>query len=752
MKHLAMLIHLTLILLSLPVLAGQESDGLPSIADKTRAMQKFDGFLNFYWDEEEGKLWLEIEKWEEILYVNSLSAGVGSNDIGLDRGQIGDSRVVQFRRIGPKVLLVQPNYGYRAISDNPDERQSVQEAFAESVLWGFTVAAEHDQRVLVDATAFYLRDAHDVIGTLKRTEQGEYKLDETRSAFYMPRSKNFPENTEVEVTLTFVGNAAGEWVRQVAPSPQSITVRQHHSFVKLPDDDYQPRKSDPRAGFFGIRYQDYATPISEPLVKRFIARHRLQKKEPAAAVSEAVTPIVYYVDPGAPEPIRSALIEGASWWNEAFEAVGYKDAFQVKLLPAGVDPLDVRYNVIQWVHRATRGWSYGGGVIDPRTGEFIKGHVTLGSLRVRQDFLIAEGLLAPYEEGKPVPATMQEMALARLRQLSAHEVGHTLGLTHNFAASVANRASVMDYPHPYVTINDDGSLDFSQAYDTGIGEWDKAAIAYGYQDFPAGADEQTGLEQIIRDYLKDGLMFISDQDARPAGGAHPFAHLWDNGTDAAAELDRIMQVRAHAIEQFSEKNIPFKTPFAKLEEVLAPLYMSHRYQVDAASKLLGGLFYTYAVRGDGQTVTEIVSPEQQRRALQALLATLTPEALAIPEQILALIPPRAYGYSRDRETFRIRTSVTFDPLAAAETAANETVRFLLHPARAARLIEYHALDSQNPGFAEIVDKLLAATWQKNTAPAIGQKFAAWLMLLCSTSSCGWLQMRPPPLRSVPLPT
>ncbi len=692
--------------------ASTEPEGLPTIVAKTSTFQESDGYFNTYWDAKNGKLWLEIDKWEiEFLYVNSLPAGVGSNDIGLDRGLIGNSRVVKFQRVGPKVLLVEPNYAFRAISDNAAERKSVEQAFAQSILWGFEVAAESGESVLVDASSFYLHDAQNVAGTLKQSEQGSYALEPSRSAFYLERTRNFPQNTEVEVTLTFVGNSPGQWLRSVVPTPENVTVRQHHSFVQLPDDGYRPRVFDPRAGFFGIRYQDYATAISEPLVKRFISRHRLRKKDPSAAVSEAVEPIIYYFDPGAPEPIRSALVDGASWWNQAFEAIGYKDAFQVKSLPEDADPMDVRYNLIQWVHRSTRGWSYGGGVVDPRTGEFIKGHVSLGSLRVRQDYLIAAGLLAPYEEGKPASEEMEKMALARLRQLAAHEVGHTLGLSHNFAASVSERASVMDYPHPLVRLRDDGSFDLSSAYDAGIGAWDKAAIAYGYQDFPDGVNEADALDGVVRKYLADGLIYISDQDARPAGGAHPLAHLWDNGSDAASELVRLMKVRAAALNRFSEKNIPVGAPYAKLEEALAPLYMSHRYQVDATSKLLGGLYYTYAVRGDGQKVTEMVPPEQQRRALQALLATLVPEALALPERVLNLLPPRAFGYARGRENFNTRTGVTFDPLAAAETAANETIRFLLHPARAARLVEYHARDKHNPGLLEVIDKLLTATWR-----------------------------------------
>jgi len=423
----------------------------PSIAEKVATMQRFPGYFPFYWDAKAGKLWLEIDKWNsEFLYVESLPAGIGSNDLGLDRGQLGQDHIVRFERTGPRVLLIASNEGFRAESESADERRAVKDAFAESVLWGFEVAAEEGNHALVDATAFYLRDVHGIPGTLQRSQQGQFRLDPTRCAFYLGNTKNFPKNSEVETTLTFTTEAeAGPLVRSVTPVAQAITVREHVSFVELPPAGFKPRVNDPRAGYFGIQYMDFATPISEPVVKRYIDHHRLQKKDPAAAMSEPVKPIVYYVDRGAPEPVRSALIEGASWWNQAFEAAGYKNAFRVEVMPPDADPMDVRYNVIQWVHRSTRGWSYGSSVSDPRTGEIIQGRVSLGSLRDRQDFLIAEGLLAPYGKDKTVvDKIMQQVVLARLRQLAAHEVGHTLGLQHNFAASTTNRASVMDYAAP----------------------------------------------------------------------------------------------------------------------------------------------------------------------------------------------------------------------------------------------------------------------------------------------------------------
>jgi hypothetical protein len=696
--------------------ADDKVSAAASVAEKTAGAEKLAGYFNLYWDSKQGKLWLEVDKWDtEFLYQSGLSAGVGSNDIGLDRGQLGATRIVRFERYGPKILLIQENLDYRAVSEDAAEKRAVHDSFAESVIGGFTVAAEDKERALVDATEFFLRDAHDIPATLRRTKQGAYRLDPTRCAIYKPLTKNFPLNTEVEAVLTFAGDEPGQWVKQVTPSPDSITVREHHSFVQLPPPGYKPRLYDPRSSFFGISYMDYATPVSEPIVKRFISRHRLQKKDLTAAMSEPVQPIVYYLDRGAPEPIRSALLDGARWWNQAFEAAGYKDAFRVELMPEDKDPMDLRYNVIQWVHRATRGWSYGASVVDPRTGEIIKGHVTLGSLRVRQDYLIAEGLLAPYEQGKAVSPKMMEMALARLRQLAAHEVGHTLGLQHNYSSSTVNRSSVMDYPPPLVTVGADGIPDVSNAYATGIGEWDKVAITFGYQDFGAGVDEHAELDKIISGALGRGLRYLTDQDARPAGSSSSVAHLWDSGSNAVDELNRLMQVRAAALRRFGDNNIREGAPLSTIEDALVPIYLLHRYQVEAASKLIGGMDYTFALRGDRQTPTKIVAPAEQRRALASVLATLKPEALMLPEALLNIIPPRVPDYERGREHFKIRTSPTFDALAPAEAAAEQTLQFLFNPERASRLVEFHAREAKNPSLEEVLDTIMAATW-KSTRP------------------------------------
>lgn len=719
MTRFLSLIAIIILTASMITLADQNSEKYNEIVSASTLKE---GFFNFYWNEKEGQVFLEISEWnQEFLYASFLAAGVGSNDIGLDRGQIGGAKVVRFERYGPKVLLTQTNYDYRAESDNPDEQKSVKEAFAESVIDGFKVEAEKDGKVLINISSFIIRDAHGVARALKRSGQGSYNLDKGKSVIYHENTKNFQLNSEFEAILTFSGMPSGRYIREVVPTPQLITVRQRHSFVALPDDNYKKRKFDSRAGYFGIQYMDYATPIDQNIHKRFISRHRLQKKNPNRELSEAIEPIIYYVDRGAPEPIRSALIEGASWWNEAFEAAGFKNAFQVEVLPEGADPLDVRYNVIQWVHRSTRGWSYGGSIRDPRTGEIIKGHVSLGSLRVRQDFLIAQGLLAPYKEGSASSDEMTKMALARLRQLSAHEVGHTIGLAHNYVASTYDRGSVMDYPHPLIQLDAQGNIELSNAYDTGIGEWDNVAIKYGYSEFTKKQDEDSELNKILTVGIENGYVFLSDQDARPQGSAHPLAHLWDNGTNATEELNNIMKIRAKGLSNFSEKNIPMGEPMSSLEEVLVPIYFLHRYQTEAAVKVIGGLEYHYALRGDGVQTTQLVDADLQLKALDAVLSTIDPANLALDEKLIKLIPPKPLGYYRGRENVRGHTGLTFDPLAFAETSAKMTMELLLNPQRCSRLVEYHARDAEQPSLDLVYEKIYQQLFDNTAGDGLQEK-------------------------------
>ena len=710
--------------LTAPDTIAQKPAAETSLSQKIEGMHHMDGLFPLDWDAKAGKLYLEIAGFnKDFLLLDQLPYGLGSNDLGLDRGQLGRGRVVYFYRSGNKVLLIERNLDYRSSSSAPEEQLDVTQSFARSVVWGFTIDAEEGGKVLVDATNFFLRDAHEVGERLQRQKQGDYQPDLTRSAIVPEDTKNFPQNTEVQAMLTFApkGLVTGKLIGTVTPDAHAVTVEEHTSLIQLPDDGYKPRAFDIRAGYFPATWRDYSTPLGDPIDLHYIIRHRLEKKDPSAAISDPVKPIVYYVDRGAPEPIRSALVEGASWWNQAFEAAGFRNAFQVKVLPEGADPMDIRYNMIQWVHRSTRGWSYGEAVSDPRTGEIIKGQVTLGSLRARQDFMIAEALLSPYVQGNANTDEIKQMVLARIRQLAAHEVGHTLGLAHNFAASsIAQGESVMDYPHPFVTLDASGRPDLSHAYATGIGAWDKVSIAYGYSQFQPGANEKAQLDIIMKQATDSGLLFITDEDSRPLGSAHPHAHLWDNGPDPAAELNRILDVRSSALKRFGENAIPEGQPLAQLEDTLVPLYLLHRYQTQAAAKEIGGLDYRYALRGDGQLVGNIVPAAQQRAALDAVLKTLDPHTLTLPESLLKILPPRPPGYNLSRsgnpEPFPGRTGLTFDPEGAVESAANLTLELLFEPTRATRLIQYHDRQPDVPGGAaslgldDVIEATLKATW------------------------------------------
>ncbi|NRB82959.1 MAG: zinc-dependent metalloprotease [Winogradskyella sp.] len=669
-------------------------------------LKTYEGFFDFYYEDNTDKIYLKVKRLnQDFLYVNSLASGVGSNDIGLDRGQLGNNRVVYFEKAGNKLLLIQPNLKYRANTSNQLEKKSIEQAFAKSVLFGFKILSQENGEYIIDMTPFLMQDAHHVANRLKSRKEGTYKIDASKSALALERTKAFPNNVEFEALLTFKGQPTGRNLRSVTPTASLVTVVQHHSFVKLPDGNYKPRAFDTRSGAISMSYMDYATPIQESITKRFVIRHRLEKKNPKLRRSEAKEPIIYYLDPGTPEPVRSALLDGARWWNQAFDAIGFKDAFQVKILPDNADPMDCRYNVIQWVHRSTRGWSYGGSVVDPRTGEIIKGHVSLGSLRIRQDFMIAQALMnQPFADRDDNYQPMLDMALARIRQLSAHEVGHTIGFAHNFAASTNNRASVMDYPHPQIELKND-EIDFSEAYATGIGDWDKVTVAYSYSEFDRRTNETKALNAILKKAQDDGLRFITDSDARAAGGAHALAHLWDNGATAAEELNNVLALRAQAISNFSEDNIRSYEPYSVLEDVFVPLYFYHRYQVEAATKVIGGLDYNYATKGDEQAITKPVAVALQRETLEVILKTLEPETLAIPKDKLGLFPPRAFGYGRSRESFKGQTGVTFDPLSAANTASDMTLKYLLHPQRANRLVLQKSLDDGQLSLDDVVSVL-----------------------------------------------
>jgi len=676
----------------------------------------YQGFFDFYYEENSGKVFLKVNKERQIdtkfLYINSLSAGIGSNDIGLDRGQLGDERVVYFSKAGNKLLLIQPNLKYRASTENALEKQSVKEAFAESVLFGFPIVDTSSAEYLIEMTPFLMQDTHGVSQRLKRSKQGSFKLDKSRSAVSLDRTKAFPKNIELDVLLTFAGQAEGGWIRSVTPSSNSVSVKQHHSFVALPDVPFIPRNFDPRSGAIPFSYYDYSTPVETSTRKVYALRHRLEKTDPNAAQSKAKEPIVYYLDNGTPEPVRSALLEGGSWWNEAFEAAGFIDAFQIKMLPDDSDPLDVRYNVIQWVHRSTRGWSYGASVVDPRSGEILKGHVSLGSLRIRQDFMIAQGLTKdPYANGNIDETKMSELAIARIRQLSAHEIGHTLGFAHNFAASTNGRASVMDYPHPKLDVVA-GAISYENAYAVGMGAWDKTSVRYSYSEFPEGTDETKELNSILEESILKGNRFISDQDARPIGGAHPYAHLWDNGASAIEEYNHLLNVRSIALKNFSDHQLRVGEPYSVLNDRLVPMYFLHRYQAEAIVKLIGGVDYSYGVKGPIPFEIATVAVETQKEALTAMINSLSSEVLAIPKSLLKQLPPTAFGYSATRESFRSQTGRVFDVLGAPASLGKGIMQMILNPERVSRLIQQKALDANQLSFDQLANELTKSIFKK----------------------------------------
>ncbi|GAA4889265.1 zinc-dependent metalloprotease [Ferrimonas pelagia] len=708
-RHWLSVIGLGLLLLS-GSLSATDSDTLPA----TEAPPLFD------WQQQsDGRLQLAIPPLASpMLLVTSLPYGVGSNEIGLDRGQLGSRRLVQFERHGEQLLLRQLNTQYRGQSDHAAEVDAVTRAFAQSVLW---IGPIQDERV--DLTSLVLADWHGIGARLKQRGQGTYTLSGPQSLLLTDAVRAFPNNADVDVQLTFVGAEPGAQLHRVAADPHNLSVRVRYSFIALPEQPMAPRRFHPQSGFFPYQFVDYSKPLSQPMQVQYLPRHRLEKVTPGAARSAVVEPIVYYLDPGTPEPVRSALLDGARWWTEAFEAAGFIDAFRVELLPEDADPQDMRYNLIQWVHRATRGWSYGDSVIDPRSGEILKGHVTLGSLRVRQDHKIFRALTAGWQDRDAALAAAEQAALARLRQLSAHEVGHTLGLAHNFAASASGDKSVMDYPHPDLRLTQD-QVDLRQAYQTGLSPWDRFAVAFGYGDYPG--PEASSQQALIAQAKQQGLSFISDPDARGVASAHPDAHLWDNGTDPVAQLQSLMALRRHALATLSTEALLPGEANSAFAELLVPVYLLHRYQAEATSKLLGGVEYDYS--GTGRSW---LAPEWQRAAMSALLTLLEPEALALPERVRQQWVPLSYGSRPTREQFQGRQGVVPDLLGLAEIGSRVVLTPLLNGARLNRMLEQQWLEPELPGpselLAELSQRLLLASVEDGLDGAIQSRVRSVLI-------------------------
>ncbi len=680
------------------------ADSARRFAAKTGGMDRRDGFIPIYLDAKQGKILLDIprDSMRALMFVG-LATGLGSNPIGLDRGAGGDSYVTRFDRNGNSVLVVFENWNYRSsATDNPAHVRTVMESFPPSTTAALPILAEEGGRFLVDATDFFMRDWNDVAGTLASSNEGSYSVARDRSSIYRAYTRAFPDNSEVDVALTFsTTGRPGQTVASIAPDGRSITLRQHISFVRLPDAGYRPRVLDPRTGFFGITFKDYAQPIQSPLDQRWISRHRLERVNPSDPRSAIRNPIVYYIDRGIPEPVRSATREGALWWTQAFDQAGLKGAFRVEDLPEGGDPLDARYNVVQWENRNERGWSIGGSMGDPRTGEILKAQARMDSHRARTDYNLYAGLM-----GADAAAADTAFVLARIRQVTAHEIGHTLGIAHNYIASTNERASVMDYPPPRVRLTKAGNIDISTAYGIGAGAYDIFALRWGYGIFPVET-EQDSLRTIVADGLRRGMLFLSDADARPDFASDPRTNLWDDAANASEFLRHQMTVRRVAMSRFGERNIRVGEPIALLQERFAPVYLMHRFAINSLAKTIGGMEYSNAIRGDGMQATRPIDGAAQRTALNALVAALRPTELAIPDTVLTLLGPRPFSYGPYVELFNSRTRPAFDELGAARTLAQMVADAVLQRERAARLIQFATRGSSQLTLGQTIDALTA---------------------------------------------
>lgn len=665
------------------------------------------------YDPASGEVRLTIPELDrDLLYMNTLATGLGTTPTGLDRGNIGISAIVRFERHGPRVVLVQTNTDHRAVTDDPALRRSVEESFPRSILASFQIQEEGRGGVEVDATDFFLSDVYDVAGLIRRSGMGTVRLVGERSFIDGERTRSFPLNTEVRAVLSYATDDPGPALRRHAPDGRSITLEQHHSFVRLPDPALAIRAFDPRAGVFTTRYFDFARPFDDDYRRNALVRWRLEPSDTTAYLRgelvEPVRPIIYYLDPAIPEPYRSAFLEGGLWWNDIFQAAGWRDAFRIEMLPDRADPMDARYPMILWVHRQERGPSVGPSFRDPRTGEILGTVVRMDSHRSLVNHDIYMGLVpAAGPDGLQLDA--EAFAMARRRQHTAHEIGHTLGLAHNFLAATQGRASVMDYPYPLITLDDAGQIDIARAYRPSGGAHDTLAIRFAYTWFPDAEAERAGLERIAREAEAAGLRFLTGAHAAQAA-SDPAATQWVEGDDMLSALDRTLAVRRVLIGRFDARAARPGEPMAVLNRRFAHVYLHHRYALHGATKYVGGMEFNYAVRGEPTLPTRVIPAGEQRRALGAVLATLEPDQLRIPERVLALIPPVPFGHDSDLTLIPTGLGGAVDPVATAHSLAQEVVDGLLDPQRAGRLVAFHARDPANPSLDEVLSALVQAAW------------------------------------------
>lgn len=672
-------------------------------------------FIRVRVDDSRNRLFLEIPTAQlnrDLLYQNTLATGMGTSG-GLDRGQVGQSVVVRFEKRGARVLMVRNNLNVRAPEANAAGQRAAAEAFPRSVTASFPIDNERDGVVTVDATSFFLSDTYGIASSLRSGQQGgSYRVDINRSWLDTSRTRSFTGNAEIHAVLTFVSDAPAAAMR-IAPDAGAVTFELHHSLVSLPSETgFRPRPADPRAGFFSTMFTDFSQSLEQLYRSGFANRWRLIPRDTAAYLRgelvEPVTPITYYLDPGIPEPYRTAFIEGGNWWSRVFEAAGFRNAFRVLDLPAGADPMDSRNTMIYWVNRSAPGPSVGPSQTDPRTGEIVRTVVRLDSWRSQIDFNIYAGLV-PAAGPRGLDLTAEEFAMARRRQHVAHEIGHTLGLQHNYIAASQGRSSVMDYPVPLISLRADGSIDIKDAYRAGPGAWDSLAIRYGYTWFPDTASERAGLAKIIAEGISRNVRFIPDQYAG-AGGSMPTVTQWVEGSTMFDAVERTSKLRRHLIQNFDERAIKPGEPMHLLNMRFAHVYLHHRYSLAGLVKTIGGMEFTFAMRGDTQIPTRIIPVAEQRRALTMALDAIQPAELTVPERIVAMIPPAPPGFNNQFSWIASSGGTAFDPVTLAGGLATEVIKGILDRTRVARLILFQARDPQALTLDQVIGEIVSRTW------------------------------------------